>query len=50
MEIWKGQQDKQDGGQFYRLARVQVDISMELAVKVHKKKLGIWKVNYFCVV
>ena len=49
MEIWKCQQDKQDGGQFYRLACVHVDISMELAVKVHKK-LGIWKANYFCVV
>ena len=40
MEIWKCQQDKQDGRQFYRLACVNVDISMELGVKVHEK-LGI---------
>ena len=40
--------DKQDNGQFYHLANVNVDISMELAVEVHKK-LGIWKANYFCV-
>ena len=48
MEIWKCQQDKKDGGLFYRLACVQVDISMELAVKLHKK-LGVWKINHFCV-
>ena len=45
----KCQQDKQDGGQFCRLVCGDVDISMGLAFKVHKK-LGIWKANYFCVV
>ena len=34
---------------FYRLACVNVDISMELAVKVHQKP-GIWKANYIRVV
>ena len=32
MEIWKCQQDKQDGEQFFHLVCVHVDIWMELAV------------------